>query len=262
VFRQVRLRGIETMLKNVIKSIVFRGTKSVQGELESLQMRVKTLEVRLMDQQRSKRYWGIDEMTDYLVGAEVEGDYFEFGVYRGVNFAYAARKLGPCFPHMRYYAVDSFEGLPAPRSIDAIEGYTGHFHEKDYACSHEEFLRHLQKEAVDLDKVTCIKGWFHKTLRDDHPQAGAIRKIAAAYIDCDLYESTVPVLQYLTRRLSVGSILLFDDWRNFRNLPDRGQQRACREWLENNPALELRELFSIGFNGIALTVSSCPSAEV
>ena len=81
--------------------------------------------------------------------------------------------------------------------------------------------------------------------------------MAAAYIDCDLYESTVPVLRFLTKRLSVGSVILFDDYRCFRNLPDFGQQLACREWLEANSHIRLRDLFQFGWHGQAFTVASC-----
>jgi hypothetical protein len=76
-------------------------------------------------------------------------------------------------------------------------------------------------------------------------------------VDCDFYESTVPVLNFLTSKLSVGSVIMFDDWRCYRNLPDFGQQRACREWLEANPQIKLNELLSVGWHGIAFTVVSC-----
>jgi hypothetical protein len=138
-----------------------------------------------------------------------------------------------------------------------VDGYSSNFHQHEFACSREDFLRQLRAAGADLRKVTCIEGWFDKTLRPDHPQAGRIPKLAAAWIDCDLYESTVPVLNFLTDRLSVGAVLLFDDWRCFRNLPDRGEQRACREWLQANPHLGLRELFAFGWNGQAFSVSSC-----
>lgn len=44
---------------------------------------------------------------------------------------------------------------------------------------------------------------------------------------------------------------------SFRDLPDLGQQLACREWLERNPQIKIRELLSFGWHGIAFTVESC-----
>jgi hypothetical protein len=108
-----------------------------------------------------------------------------------------------------------------------------------------------------MSKVISIKGWFDQTLNDDTAKEFQIDKIAAAWIDGDLYESTVPVLNFLTSRISVGTIILFDDWRVFRNLPDYGEQRACKEWLAENPQISLREIFSFGHHGVAFTVASC-----
>lgn len=251
------------MLKRLVKGL-FRRARPLLGKedpvwrstVETLQLRVQALEYRLLGR-RSPRFTALDELADYLVGAEVEGDYVEFGVWQGANFAYAWKVLTPCFPRMRFFAADSFQGLPRPRQIDAEDGYSSNFHENDFACSRDEFLNNLQKQGVDPTKVACIPGWFQDTLNDAHPVAGRIDRVAAAWIDCDLYESTVSVLSYLTRRMSVGTVLLFDDWRCFRNLPERGQQRACREWLDANPRLGLRELFSFGWNGLAFSVSSC-----
>jgi O-methyltransferase len=65
------------------------------------------------------------------------------------------------------------------------------------------------------------------------------------------------VLEFNVLRLSVGTVLLFDDWRCYRNLADFGQQRACREWLERNPKITLNEFVDFGFHGQAFTVASC-----
>jgi hypothetical protein len=81
-----------------------------------------------------------------------------------------------------------------------------------------------------------------------------LEKVAAAWVDCDLYKSTVPVLNFLTSRLSTGSVIAFDDWRCFRNQPDFGEQRAVSEWLAQNPHIKLRELFTYGWYGMVFTV--------
>ena len=83
------------------------------------------------------------------------------------------------------------------------------------------------------------------------------KRIAMTWIDCDLYESTVPVLDFITPYLAVGTVIVFDDWRCFRNHPDFGEQRACREWLESNKQIQLAELFAYGCCGMVFTVRSC-----
>jgi hypothetical protein len=40
-------------------------------------------------------------------------------------------------------------------------------------------------------------------------------------------------------------------------MTDFGQQRAAREWLQQNPGLQLAELMPFGWNGQVFTVRSC-----
>lgn len=220
------------------------------SQISALERRVAHLEARI----QNRRWTAVEEMGDYLVGAQVPGDYCEFGLYRGHTFQYAARLLGPALPEMRFIGFDSFEGLPAPVGIDSVNGYTSNFSEGEFAVSLDDVKRTVAAAGTDMSKVAFVKGWFNETLNDNTARDIGLTHVAAAWIDCDLYESTVPVLEFLTKRLSEGSILLFDDWRVFRNRPDRGQQLACREWLERNPDLELRELFSFGHHGLAFSV--------
>lgn len=226
------------------------------AKLIALEQRVQFLEERLLSYYKN-RWDVVDKLADYLVGTQIPGDYLEFGVFMGKTFSYAYRIMAPLFPEMRFIALDSFEGLPQPKGIDAVGNYTSGFYEGQFACDLDTFKGNLRSAGVDLQRVVTVKGWFDQVLAPDNPQSAPISKVAAAWIDCDLYESTIPVLEFLTHRLSVGSVLLFDDWRCYRNLVDYGQQRACREWLERNPQLLLNNLVDFGFHGQAFTVAAC-----
>ena len=239
-------------MRRLIKKIV---PKAILKPLLNLEAQTKAL-IEMERRLQNRRFMAIDELTDYLVGAEIPGDYLEFGVYLGTTFSYACRRLS-YFKEMKFFAFDSFEGLPKPKGIDMLNGYSSHFHEHEFFCSEEDFIANLKRENVNLDKVRIVKGWFEQTLKPENAKSYGVDRIAAAWIDCDLYESAVPVLQFITPHLSVGSVILFDDWRCFRNLPDFGQQRACREWLSKNSRISLHELFTFGWHGIAFTVGSC-----
>lgn len=240
----------------IFKPVTDRLNAAQANQIAELSSRVTNLENRLLSYYRN-RWDAIDNLADYLVGAEIPGDYFEFGVYKGSTFVYAYKIMESLFKNMRFVALDSFEGLPEPRDTDAEMGYSSGFYEGQFAVTKEDFTANLQKESVDLDRVVLIKGWFDQSLNSETMQTYGLGKIAAAWIDCDLYESTVPILRFITPYLSHGSVILFDDWRCFRNSPDRGQQRACREWLQANPQIELHEFISFGFHGKAFTVGSC-----
>jgi len=226
------------------------------AQINQLAARVTHLEDRLLGYYKN-RWDAVDKVADYLVGTEIEGDYLEFGVYLGKTFGYAYRTMAPLFPQMRFIALDSFEGLPEPKGIDRVNNYTSGFFAGQFACDVRQFEKNLIEGGADMKRVSMIKGWFDETLKSDSGKTDAVHKVAAAWIDCDLYESTVPVLDFLTDRLSVGSVLLFDDWRCYRNLADFGQQRACSEWLGRNPQIQLNPFVDFGFHGQAFTVAAC-----
>lgn len=205
----------------------------------------------------NRRFYAIEQLTEYLIGAKIAGDYLEFGVFQGTTFIHACKFMSPHFEGMNFIAFDSFEGLPVPKGIDAINGYSSHFYESQFSCSEEDFLTNVRRNGIDMKKVKTVRGWFDKTLLPEKINEYGIEKIAAVWIDCDLYESTVPVLKFITNHLTAGSVIVFDDWRCFRNHPDFGERRACRGWLEANPNIKLEELFSFGWHGIAFTVILC-----
>lgn len=238
---------------------LFATEKPIQAQddrIAALESRVAYLEDRLLSYYKN-RWDVVDKLADYLVGTQIPGDYLEFGVYMGKTFSYAYRVMASLFPDMRFVALDSFEGLPEPKGRDAQDNYTSGFYTGQFACDIRQFESNLVAGGVDMKRVSMIQGWFNETLRPENPGSAAINKVAAAWIDCDLYESTIPVLDFLTHRMSVGTVLLFDDWRCFRNLEDFGQQRACREWLERNPQIKLNEFVDFGFHGQAFTVAAC-----
>lgn len=228
------------------------GTHAKIAELEA---RLTGLEQRLLSYYKFRQD-AIDMLADYLVGTQIPGDYFEFGVFRGTVFAYAFKIIASLFPEMRFVAFDSFEGLPTPQGLDAAEGYTSGFYQGQFSCTEHEFVANLSAAGVGLDRVVICKGWFDEVLQRDNPAIAGLDKVAAAWIDCDLYESTVAVLEFLSDRLSVGSVLLFDDWRCFRNLADFGEQRACREWLARHPRIQLNPFINFGFHGKSFTVAA------
>jgi hypothetical protein len=121
--------------------------------------------------------------------ATVDGLVLEFGVFHGRSIRHLrAGNDG------RVHGFDSFEGLPADwTDRDAAGGLsTGG-----------------RLPAVPAH-VVLHQGWFEDTLPPfvaTHP--GAVR---LAHIDCDLYASTITVLEAIAPRLVPGSVLVFDDF--------------------------------------------------
>ena len=192
----------------------------------------------------------LTQAVSYVRSEQVEGDYAEFGVYTGRTFVEAwriANELGEAGTR-RFFAFDSFEGLPETVGVDD----TGRWSEGEFRFGRKDFEARLRRARVPGDHVHIVEGFYDQSLAA--PEGIPLDKVAIAWVDCDLYASTVPVLGYLTTRLANGSILLFDDWFCFRGDPDRGEQRACREWLARNPALTLVPWRTFNWAGQAFIV--------
>lgn len=138
---------------------------------------------------------------------------------------------------MRFIAFDSFQGLPAPTGLDSS---SRDFVEQKYACSEDEFKKNISSHGVPLNRVITIPGWFKETLSSDIRRYG-IKRAAIVHIDCDLYESAKAVLNVIEPIVVDGTIIIFDDWYNFRGNPGFGEQRACREWLELHQGIRLTQ---------------------
>jgi O-methyltransferase len=178
----------------------------------------------------------------------VEGDYLEFGVSRGDSFVHAINTVRHVYrwyatntghtPHqrrraqeirdgMRFFAFDSFCGLPAPKGVDR---HSRDFTERQFAFSLGAFLDRVRRNGIDVERVVAVPGWFHDTCTRETIGKYQMKAASIVHVDCDLYESARVVLKFVEPLLVDGSILIFDDWYCFRGNPELGEQRAFREW--------------------------------
>lgn len=200
--------------------------------------RIGLVHTRLLDseveQSTREMMYNAFHLTSF---SKVEGDYLEFGVFWGNSFIKAwnsARLTGR--NSVRFYAFDSFAGLPDPKGI-ADDG--GEFLEGDFSCDRDAFERNLRRAGVDMSRVKIVEGFYETSLEKNKPGDIGIEAASVVWIDCDLYSSTIIVLDYITDLVRDGTVLIFDDWYCFHGRPDRGEQRACAEWLERNPGIAL-----------------------
>lgn len=99
-----------------------------------------------------------------------------------------------------------------------------------------------------------MPGFYDKVLTDELKKRLPIKRAAIVWIDCDLYNSTVPVLDFVTHYLTTGSFLVFDDWFSFGANPEAGEMRATNEWLARNPNITLVEYHKFHTAGILFIV--------
>lgn len=199
----------------------------------------------------------IDTALERLAAKGPAGDYYEFGLYRGYTFWHAqqaARRLG--LSEMRFFGFDSFEGLP---EIEGQDRKSGIFIPGDYSCTKPEVERLLTTHGFDWTSAALVEGYFDRSLTPDVKVEKGMGPAALIMVDCDLYQSTVPVLAFLADRLQDGTVLIFDDWHCFSEAPDRGEPRAFREFLDSSPEWRAEHLWDYEGYGRVFVMHRVPA---
>jgi O-methyltransferase len=189
----------------------------------------------------------------------VSGDYVEFGSW-GCNTLRHAYQTCEQFEAKRHlWAFDSFQGLPPsdePRDQHPVlvPGYG--------QGGVEAFHATCAGFGVPRDAYTAVEGYYEDTLPPLGSE-GEPRDIAIAYIDCNLYSSTVTVFEFLASRLKPGMIVGFDDYYLWN--PDTGvsgEREALNEFLDAHPRWQFHRFKDIHWGGVAFVVEAAGTGLV
>ena len=132
----------------------------------------------------------------------------EFGVYYGGSINYIAKKL----PESKIIGFDSFEGLPS--------SWTGN--------SGSQFFNTQGAIPKVKKNVELIKGWFNESIpKINYSNYPELRFI---HIDCDLYDSTFDIFQYLGSNIKSGCIIVFDEYFGYPGWKNH-EFKAFQEWV-------------------------------
>lgn len=184
------------------------------------------------------------------------GYYMEFGVLNGECMIDAYRQFRGRFSH--FYGFDSFEGLPALSSDDQRAAkLTPVFHKGNFASMQFEYVQKtiISSCRMSPGELSLVRGFFDESLpkfpKESLTKWGIPLVIT---IDCDLYSSTVDVLQFVDSLVVTGTWVLFDDYWCYRGSPHEGEQKAVREWVEDNPRIGLQPYCNVDGWGRAFVV--------
>jgi hypothetical protein len=180
-----------------------------------------------------EKYRALRLSLDYVEEADVKGDLAEFGTMSGKTasvLSYALARLGSKRALLLF---DSFKGLPeatseVDRSSPHVQsGVWGANRCLDLSSSE---LRSVCEAYLPSGAVRIHEGWFSESL----PKANLEAPLALVHVDCDMYQSTVDVLEFLfsNGKVAEGGVLLFDDWNTNRADPKFGERRAWSECVE------------------------------
>ncbi|MGH9307425.1 MAG: TylF/MycF/NovP-related O-methyltransferase, partial [Acidimicrobiales bacterium] len=123
------------------------------------------------------------------------------------------------------WGFDSFAGLPT--GSDERDSHP-QWVAGTMATPELDFHRLCRRAGMAPKDYDVVAGFYQDTLR---PGARGPRPsaVALAYIDCDLYSSTIDVLGYLDPVLIPGSIIGFDDYFCYNPNGPSGEKRAAVE---------------------------------
>jgi hypothetical protein len=129
------------------------------------------------------------------------------------------------------YLFDSFEGFP--KTSNPVDAASPHIATNVWGPGvarglTAEELHDACAAILGSDRIKVVPGWYNETL----PTLSADLRFAVVSVDCDLYESTASVLEYLLGKqtYSDGCAVFFDDWYCNRGSPDFGEQKAWADY--------------------------------
>jgi O-methyltransferase len=191
----------------------------------------------------------------------ITGDYVEFGAWgsKSLSLAHEAITLSGASRHL--WAFDSFVGLPEaadPRDVHPQWGaggqglgWTGPGPTGQEGV--EAFHAACAKMGIPRDAYTAVEGFFEDTLPALGTD-GAPADIALAYIDCNMYSSTVSVLDFLAPRMKHGMIIGVDDYECWSPTDVSGERAALHEFQRDHPEWRLRRYKDVHWGGVSFVV--------
>jgi O-methyltransferase len=225
--RFLRVAGVE--LRRIQKEPVwpFDGFPDVEPWVAEI-----ITKVRPFTMTSNERISALCHAVRYIARSNISGDIVECGVWRGGSMMAAAMTLLSERETRRLHLYDTFEGMPPPTPIDRAIKSDGKLasailEESDkssvfwgYAAL-DEVQGNLDSTGYPRDRVHFIRGKVEETIPQTAPET-----ISVLRLDTDWYESTKWELMHLYPRLSVGGVLIIDDYNFW-----EGSKKATDEYI-------------------------------
>lgn len=202
------------------------------------------------------RYQAFQKAIRFANYELIDGDVFEFGVYTGRSLAllqiahedYVKTCIHKINFTRDFIGFDSFKGMHATHHPRWEDGTFSVNHSWHPTIKTGEPV--LKEKVLDFFKVLklaspiIVEGYFDESL--EKFLSNYAKKAAIAHIDCDSYENTILVLKNLKPVLQEGTIIMFDDWFNYKGSPHHGEARAFTEFRKDCNEFSFVDYFNYG----------------
>ena len=161
-----------------------------------------------------ERLWTIYLMAKQSMN--IDGCFMECGVFRGGSAALIAKVLDG---RKALHLFDTFSGMP---ECDANRD--------------DHMMGDFAEVSIDAVKNVVGEAEFHQGLIPDTFAGLEDMKIAFAHLDVDIYKSMKDCLEFVYPRMTVGGVIVLDDYGQF---TCRGARDAIDEYFEDKRSVPL-----------------------
>lgn len=180
-----------------------------------------------------ERLYALINAVTYVEEAQIKGSIVECGVWKGGGMmAVAHTLLKKNGPTRHLYMYDTFEGgMTQPDSsrdisiqgLNAQDALDSWEQNNTYPTEHE-VRSNMASTGYDLKQVHFVAGDVRDTIRTTIPDS-----IAVLRLDTDWYNTTKFELEMLFPLLTVGGVLIIDDYGHW-----QGARKAVDEYFQEN----------------------------
>lgn len=181
-----------------------------------------------------ERLISLIDAVRYVVERSIPGAIVECGVWKGGSMVAVAKTLLQLGHTRPLYLFDTFEGMTEPtecdvdldgKSASALLSTEDKLTSPVWAYGHlSEVQNNLRQTGYAENSTVYVKGPVETTIPLQAPT-----EIAILRLDTDWYESTYHELLHLYPRLSVGGVLIIDDYGHW-----EGARKAVDQYVSEN----------------------------
>jgi predicted O-methyltransferase YrrM len=162
---------------------------------------------------------------------DIEGDIIELGTYKGGTAIHMAKYLDITGDSRKMYLCDTFNGFPYDdeysKTVFAKKGYLSD-------TSSEKVIKLFTKNNLERN-VKLIEGKFEDTLE----QQLSNEIFSFAFIDCDLFQSGIAAIEFISKHLAKGGIICIHDYDT-----EWGMSRAIKDFENKFPKFHMIDVVS------------------
>lgn len=147
----------------------------------------------------------------------------EFGSFRGGSALFMAALLHRLYPEAKFYACDTFEGMPQTDS-DLDLHRAG-----DFSTSNMDEINEIAA-SLGLDNLVTVKGLVEDTFPS---QFAPDQKFGLSHIDLDIYHPIKYIQNAILPYMTKGGYIVHDDATTSTCL---GATQAVEEWIQETGA--------------------------